>query len=41
MEAGRWSAELHDEVWVFDGGYWQKSSELWESVHTSSWDNVM
>lgn len=41
MEAGQWSAQLHDEVWVFDGGNWQKSSELWKSVHKASWDDVM
>ncbi|SMQ50517.1 unnamed protein product [Zymoseptoria tritici ST99CH_3D7] len=41
MEAGQWSAQLHDEVWVFDGGNWQKSSELWKSVHKASWDDVI
>lgn len=39
--AGRWSNELHGEVWVFDGGAWQKSAELYRSVLKSSWDNVI
>jgi hypothetical protein len=41
VEAGQFSNLLHDEVWVFDGGYWQKSAELWKSVHKASWDDVM
>jgi transitional endoplasmic reticulum ATPase len=41
LEAGRWAADLHDEVWVFDGGYWQKSRELFESVRHASWDAVI
>ena len=41
IEAGRWSSSLHDEVWVFDGGYWQKSRDLWESVQGAEWENVI
>jgi len=41
LAAGRWSDELTDEVWVFDGGYWQKSRELFESVRGSTWDAVI
>ncbi|USP82354.1 uncharacterized protein yc1106_09628 [Curvularia clavata] len=40
-DATMWGAELHDEVWVFDGGYWEKSAELYKSVQKSSWDNVI
>jgi transitional endoplasmic reticulum ATPase len=39
--AGRWTSELHDEVWVYDSGYWQKSAELYESARNASWDNVI
>lgn len=41
LEAGRWAADLHDEVWVFDSGYWQKSRELFDSVRHASWDAVI
>ncbi|KAH8674182.1 P-loop containing nucleoside triphosphate hydrolase protein [Xylariales sp. PMI_506] len=41
LSAGRWGADLHDEVWVFDGGMWQKSRELFESVRGASWDAVI
>ncbi|KAL8716867.1 MAG: hypothetical protein Q9225_005839 [Loekoesia sp. 1 TL-2023] len=33
--------ELHNEVLVFDSGYWQKSRKLWESVQSSTWDDVI
>lgn len=41
LEAGKWGAILHDEVWVFDRGFWQKNRELWESIRNASWDNVI
>lgn len=41
LEAGRWNAELHDEVWVFDGGYWQKSKDLYRSFRGAGWDAVI
>jgi AAA+ superfamily predicted ATPase len=41
LEAGQWSSRPHDEVWVFDGGRWQKSSELWQSVQKSRWEDVI
>lgn len=41
LEAGRWTTELHNEVWVFDGGFWEKSRELWESVKNSQWEDVI
>jgi transitional endoplasmic reticulum ATPase len=41
LAAGKWSSDLHDEVWVWDKSYWQKSKELYQSVAKSSWDNVI
>ena len=41
IEAGRWTNELKDEILVYDGGRWQKSHELWESVQNSDWDSVI
>lgn len=41
LEAGQYGNLLHDEVWVFDGGFWQKSKELWDSVQKASWDDVI
>lgn len=36
-----WGSQLHNEVWVFDGGWWQKSAELYNSVMKSNWDSVI
>jgi hypothetical protein len=41
LEAGRWSTELHDEVFVFEEGRWQKSKDLFNSVRKASWDAVI
>lgn len=41
LEAGSWGNTLHNEIWVFDGGYWQKSAELFNSVRKASWDDVI
>lgn len=41
LKVGAWTAELHDEIFVFDSGEWIKSKELFESVHKSSWNDVI
>lgn len=41
LAAGKWTSELHDEIWVFDNGYWEKSKELWSAVEGSSWEDVI
>ena len=38
---GAWMLALRSEVLVFDGGFWQKSRELWESVQGSRWEDVI
>lgn len=40
FETGVWTAELHDEVWVYDG-YWQKDASLYDSVQESRWEDVI
>ena len=39
--ASQWLVEIHDEVLIFDGGYWKKSMELWQSVRHAFWDDVI
>lgn len=39
--AGKWTAQLHDEVYVFDQSQWSKDKALWAAVQTSSWDDVI
>ncbi|KAM3415998.1 hypothetical protein BST61_g9486 [Cercospora zeina] len=41
LEAGNWGNTLHNEIWVFDGGFWLKSAELFNSVQKASWDDVI
>ncbi|KAL8822964.1 MAG: hypothetical protein Q9191_006311 [Dirinaria sp. TL-2023a] len=41
LAACQYENALHEEIWVFDGGYWQKSQELWQSVQHASWDDVI
>lgn len=39
--AGKWSSRLHEEVYVYDLSGWKKSRQLWETVQTASWDDVI
>ncbi|KAL8712663.1 MAG: hypothetical protein Q9220_003195 [cf. Caloplaca sp. 1 TL-2023] len=41
LAVGRYWHELHNEVLVFDSGYWSKSHKLWETVQNSTWDDVI
>ena len=41
LEVGKWSYELHNEIYVFDDSQWEKSKELWQSVQDASWDDVI
>ncbi|KIX96923.1 uncharacterized protein Z520_07037 [Fonsecaea multimorphosa CBS 102226] len=38
---GRWESVLHDEVWVFNQGYWQKDPLLYRSILKSRWEDVI
>lgn len=40
-KAGKWSSELHEEIYVFDSGHWQKNKKLWEAVQSAFWDDVI
>ena len=41
FEAGVWTNELHEEIWVYDGGMWNKDAELFASVQKSHWEDVI
>ncbi|POS73750.1 ATPase [Diaporthe helianthi] len=41
LAAGKWNSDLHDEIWVYDGGYWSKSKALYDSIRNASWDSVI
>ncbi|EPQ59004.1 P-loop containing nucleoside triphosphate hydrolase protein [Gloeophyllum trabeum ATCC 11539] len=41
LEAGKWSTEVHEEIWVFNQGYWRKDGGLWAEVQKADWKDVI
>ncbi|KAK5171230.1 uncharacterized protein LTR77_004374 [Saxophila tyrrhenica] len=41
LAASKWTSELHDEIYVFDSGEWDKNKHLWKAVQNSKWDDVI
>lgn len=41
LACGRWTKELHEEIFVFDSSRWQKDKDLYNSVQSASWDDVV
>lgn len=37
----KWSHELKEEIWVFEGGGWSKSKQLYKAVQSANWDDVV
>lgn len=37
----KWGHNIHNKVLIFDGGYWQTSAELWQSVQSANWEDVI
>ena len=38
---GTWAYELHNEIWVFNNGFWSKDAALWSDVQKANWDDVI
>jgi hypothetical protein len=36
-----WSSTVHDEVMVFEDGYWRKSDDLFSAIHAATWDTLI
>lgn len=41
LAAGKWTSQLHEEIFVFDDGDWNKSKDLYRAVASSSWEDVI
>ena len=41
LTLGSWQDQLHEEIWFFDQGWWQKSHSLWVEVQRANWDDVI
>ena len=39
--AGLYLNVLHNQIWVFDGGFWQKDTALFQAVQKSRWEDVI
>ena len=41
MSAGLHTHSLHDEIWVFEQGFWRKDGELWRAIQKAHWSDVI
>ena len=41
LVAGAWAAQLHEEIWVFNQGFWQKDHGLWKDIQKADWKDVI
>ncbi|KAM0718421.1 hypothetical protein Q7P37_005491 [Cladosporium fusiforme] len=41
LRSGEWTAETHQQIWVFDNARWAKDKALWEAVQETSWEDVI
>ena len=38
---GAWYYQLHEEIWVFNQGFWNKDAQLYADVQKANWDDVI
>ncbi|THV08367.1 P-loop containing nucleoside triphosphate hydrolase protein [Dendrothele bispora CBS 962.96] len=41
LNAGLWGNALHNEIWVFNQGFWQKDAGLWYEIQKADWKDVI
>lgn len=41
MACGAWANALHEEIWVFNQGFWRKDHPLWLEVQKADWRDVI
>ncbi|KAI0068685.1 P-loop containing nucleoside triphosphate hydrolase protein [Artomyces pyxidatus] len=41
LSAGIFADQLHDEIWVFNQGFWSKDASLWREIQKASWSDVI
>ncbi|RPD66739.1 P-loop containing nucleoside triphosphate hydrolase protein [Lentinus tigrinus ALCF2SS1-7] len=41
VAAGGWNAQLHNEILVFNSGFWQKDHRLWTEIQKANWADVI
>ena len=41
VAAGGWNAQLHQEILVYNGNYWEKDHALWTDVQKADWSDII
>jgi transitional endoplasmic reticulum ATPase len=41
LRSGEWTSSAHERIWVFDNAKWSKDKHLWDSVQSTSWEDVI
>jgi transitional endoplasmic reticulum ATPase len=41
LRSGEWTTSAHERIWVFDNAKWSKDKHLWDSVQSTSWEDVV
>jgi hypothetical protein len=41
LSVGTYLTETHDEIWVFNQGFWDKDANLYREVQKANWDDVI
>lgn len=41
LDVGLWANKTHDEIWVFDQGYWQKNADLFYEIGKAQWTDII
>ena len=41
IAAEGWAEALHDEVWVFNQGFWDKDPRMWQGVQDANWKDII
>ena len=41
IAAGGWFQATHDDIWVFNQGFWDKDPGLWQEVQKANWKDVI
>lgn len=41
LAAGAWADQLHEEIWVYNQGFWSKDHALWEEIQKADWKDVI
>lgn len=41
LTVGAYLYDTHDEIWVFNQGFWDKDAGLYQEVQKANWDDVI